>query len=257
MSPNQAYDSSLSTDHIITIHGSEEPVKLQAFHQFNTLNGFTRAGDIQVLPAGHKAHCQWSQTLSFLKIEIKPHVLDEVAEESGFTWSGHLNLEHKFLVQDFKLLQFSEWMLEEIRNEGSNGKLYRDSLTNMTIIHLLQHYTTGLEKRLPPGSTTNKQISVVIAYLQEHLERDVPLAELAAVAHLSPSHLIRLFKQATSLTPHQYLIQLRVEHAKVLIKCGKLRMKDIAAQTGFADQGHFTKLFKRVTGVTPVQYAAR
>ncbi|WP_337100570.1 AraC family transcriptional regulator [Paenibacillus sp. YIM B09110] len=257
LSPDQAYDSSLKSNHIITIHGSEEPVKLHAFHPFDQQIGMTRTGDIQVLPAGEKMSCQWARTLSFLKIEIPPNILDQVAEESGFSWSGSLTLERKFLIQDNKLLQLGEWMLEEMRNGGRGGKLYRDSLTNLTMIHLLQHYTTSSEKCVKPGKRANKHISEVIAYMQQNLERDIPLVELAAVANMSQSHLIRSFKQDTGLTPHQYFIYLRIEHAKVLIKCGKLRMQDIAVQAGFADQGHFTKLFKRSTGFTPLQYAAR
>ncbi|KPV60604.1 hypothetical protein QJ48_04640 [Paenibacillus sp. A3] len=63
-------------------------------------------------------------------------------------------------------------------------------------------------------------------------------------------------QEATGVTPHQYLIHLRIERSEQLIRCGNMSMKEIAAQVGFSDQAHFTKLFKRVTGLTPVKYAS-
>lgn len=257
VSPNEAYDAALSSKHLVMIHGSADPVKLHAFEQADQQRGITRSGDVQIVPVQTKLFCQWEQTISFLKMEIVPTFLKEVAEESGFGETGELMLERKFLVQDKKLLQLGEWMLEELHNGGASGKLYRDSLANMTAVHLLQHYTTSSEKCIKLSKLTNQQITLVIEYMQAHLEKDMSLEELAAAANVSISHLVRLFKKQTGLTPHQYLIQLRVEQAKTLIRCGRLGMKEIAAQVGFSDQGHFTKLFKRTTGLTPVQYAKR
>ncbi|OXS54785.1 hypothetical protein B1A99_25835 [Cohnella sp. CIP 111063] len=239
------------------IHGSADQVKLHAFEQADQQRGITRSGDVQIVPVQTKLFCQWEQSISFLKMEIVPTFLEEVADESGFGETGELMLERKFLVQDKKLLQLGEWMLEELYNGGASGKLYRDSLANMTAVHLLQHYTTSSEKCIKLSKLTNQQITLVIEYMQAHLEKDMSLEELAAAANVSISHLVRLFKKQTGLTPHQYLIQLRIEQAKTLIRCGRLGMKEIAVQVGFADQGHFTKLFKRTTGLTPVQYAKR
>ncbi|MFC3747033.1 helix-turn-helix domain-containing protein [Paenibacillus sp. GCM10012306] len=255
ISPHQAYDTSLDSKHLITIHGSSEPVKINHFENSGVNEGLTKPGDIQIMPSGQNTYCQWEQAISFLKMEITPSYMDEVAYESGLGWTGHIELDHKFLVQDPKLLQLSQWMFEELSNNGASGKLYIDSLANMTIIHLLQHYTTSSQKCLKPKHVTNQQISLVIEYMHAHLEKDISLDEISAVANVSTSHLVRLFKQHTGFTPHQYLIQLRIERSKFLIRCGKMSFKEIAAQVGFSDQGHFTKLFKRTVGLTPMQFA--
>ncbi|MEJ8545048.1 helix-turn-helix domain-containing protein [Brevibacillus borstelensis] len=93
--------------------------------------------------------------------------------------------------------------------------------------------------------------------MHAHLEQDLSLEDLAAVANASISHLVRQWKQQTGLPPHQYLLRLRVERAKMLIHCGSMSLKEIAHRLGFADQAHFTKKFKRMTGETPMQYSKR
>ena len=76
---------------------------------------------------------------------------------------------------------------------------------------------------------------------------------LAAAAGLSPYYFIRVFRQAVGLTPHAYLVQLRVETAKRLLDRGQ-PVVEAALAAGFADQSHLTRHFKRIVGVTPGQY---
>lgn len=89
--------------------------------------------------------------------------------------------------------------------------------------------------------------------LEERFAEDVPLAELARLAGLSPFHLIRVFEKRLGVTPHAYLTQTRVERARQRLAKGE-RIADIAVDCGFSDQAHLTRLFKRQTGVTPGKY---
>jgi AraC family transcriptional regulator len=64
-----------------------------------------------------------------------------------------------------------------------------------------------------------------------------------------------MFKGSTGLPPHQYVIARRVERAKVLLRGGgDLTLAQVAARSGFWDQGHFTRHFKRLVGVTPKHF---
>ncbi len=80
------------------------------------------------------------------------------------------------------------------------------------------------------------------------------LAELAEACGLSPSHLLRVFRQARGLTPHAYRNQLRVNLAKRLL-AGGAPIAQAAAEAGFADQSHLNRLFSRYVGATPRQYS--
>jgi AraC family transcriptional regulator len=63
-----------------------------------------------------------------------------------------------------------------------------------------------------------------------------------------------MFRAATGCTPHQYLLQLRIEKAQSLMKDQFLRIIDIAESCGFASQSQFSRVFRQVIGVTPRQY---
>ena len=103
-------------------------------------------------------------------------------------------------------------------------------------------YTDGLSR---------SALRQVIEYVHAHLDQELGLAELAAIAHLSPHYFTRLFKQSTGSTPHQFVIRCRVERAKTLLLSGKSSIAEIAQQVGFANQAHLNVHIKRSLGVTP------
>jgi AraC-like DNA-binding protein len=90
-------------------------------------------------------------------------------------------------------------------------------------------------------------------YLESHYADNPSLQQLAAAAYLSPFHLIRVFQYELGLSPHAYLTQVRVRHARSLLAQGQ-PIVSVANATGFSDQSHLTRHFKRILGVTPGQY---
>ena len=71
---------------------------------------------------------------------------------------------------------------------------------------------------------------------------------------MSPPHFARLFKHATGLTPHQYVIRCRIAHAQRLVAETDLPLSEISLQVGCADQSHFTALFRTHVALTPQAY---
>jgi AraC-like DNA-binding protein len=90
-------------------------------------------------------------------------------------------------------------------------------------------------------------------YLTENFSTNISLEALARIAYLSPFHLLRAFRKAVGLPPHEYLINLRVECAKQLFAKGR-PIAEVAQEIGFCDQSHLSRQFKRIVGVTPGQY---
>jgi AraC family transcriptional regulator len=77
------------------------------------------------------------------------------------------------------------------------------------------------------------------------------LEALAARAGLTPSHFCRVFKRATDITPHQYVMKARLERAQDLLGASDLSIAAIADQLGFTSQSHFTRAFRHYAGQTP------
>ncbi len=108
-------------------------------------------------------------------------------------------------------------------------------------------------EQTPHSGLEKTKISRVKEYLDAYYLRDITLDDLAAIAQFSPYHLLRAFRRTVGLTPHAYLIQVRIEAGKRLLRNGN-SISDVSATTGFSDQSHFTRHFKRIMGVTPGQY---
>ena len=93
-----------------------------------------------------------------------------------------------------------------------------------------------------------------VAYLSEHWDQPVALAELAGAARLSRFELARRFREQVGLPPHAFQIDLRVAQARRLLAAGEPPAV-VAARCGFADQSHFTRAFKAAVGVPPGRFA--
>jgi AraC family transcriptional regulator len=144
----------------------------------------------------------------------------------------------------------------EMQNANPNGLLYIDSLTNRLTLHLLRHYSTGqVVDKLSTYRLTYSQLRVVDAYIHAHLDQKISLADLATCLHLSVSHFERMFRATTHVAPYRYVLELRLERARVLLQRTRLPVAEVALQCGFSSQSHFTAHFTRHVGVSPARFA--
>ncbi len=156
--------------------------------------------------------------------------------------------------QDLQLHRIGTLLLAESPSGDVTERPYVESLTQFLVIHLPRHHLTPTQPiPFQNGGLTHTQAQRVIDYIRTHLNRDLSLAELASVVNISPTYFARLFKQTMGTSPHQYVIQQRVERARAMLKKTDLAIADIALQVGFSSQSHLTQQFKRLTGMTPKQ----
>ncbi|MEJ0031482.1 MAG: helix-turn-helix transcriptional regulator [Bacteroidota bacterium] len=86
------------------------------------------------------------------------------------------------------------------------------------------------------------------------MQFNIGLHELAGLVHLSPYHFGRLFKQTVGKSPYQFILQLKIDCAKKLIKQKSGPISEIAYQLNFSDQSHFSNAFRKAVGVSPRQF---
>jgi len=91
-------------------------------------------------------------------------------------------------------------------------------------------------------------------FIETHLEENISIQTLAAIAGLSKYHFARAFRQSEGITPHGYLVQCRVRRAQDLLAATDLPLSEIALASGFADQSHCARRFREHVGVTPSSY---
>lgn len=100
-------------------------------------------------------------------------------------------------------------------------------------------------------------LNTVDEFLVESFFRPLTIAEIAAVVHVHPAHLARVFRLHYGETIGHRLRRLRLDWAIGQLVEGDLPLRDIATQSGFAHQSHFTRAFKAYTGWSPAQYRIR
>ena len=94
----------------------------------------------------------------------------------------------------------------------------------------------------------------VITYINENFTGKITIQTLAEQAMLSQYHFIRMFKNYTSCTPHEYIVNIRISAAKYMLKNTSLSVKDISLDAGFPSESAFCTAFKKKNGVTPTEY---
>lgn len=143
----------------------------------------------------------------------------------------------------------------------SCGKIPAEASMSMTITEMLAAFSRGAEdksndnKDTALSSVNNRDsISAVTSYINSHFAKELSVDDLAALANLSRFYFIRLFKKRTGCTPHEYLINTRLNHAKYLLKNTNLTIKEICFASGFADESRFCTCFRDCEGVRPSEY---
>jgi AraC family transcriptional regulator len=211
-----------------------------------------KRGEIIVYSAASEHWVRWQEQAEFLLLFLEPDLVARTADELASRTIIEMIASEKER-DDPLMLQVALALKTEI-DEGlaASSSLYAESLTNTLAAHLLRHYTVwkpALREAVEKHSAST--LRHVIEYIHDNLDQHLTLAELSLVAGMSTYHFARTFKQVTGVTPHQYVLNVRVEHAKSLLLQGKLTIAEIASQVGFFDQSHFTRSFKRLVGVTP------
>ena len=135
----------------------------------------------------------------------------------------------------------------------ASGSPVREPLMSKYLSDILTDFllNTADVKKIHPYTS---MVEEIITYIHEHFKDDITVGQMAALADLSPYHFLRIFKQETGFTPHEYLIHVRMSTAKYLLKNTSLSVKAICFQSGFSGESVFCTAFKRMENVTPEQY---
>jgi AraC-like DNA-binding protein len=96
----------------------------------------------------------------------------------------------------------------------------------------------------------------VLDHIEEHLVDDLRLADLAAVAAMSPHYFSELFTKSMRVTPHRYVLLQRIECAKQRLQDPRSSVLAAALDSGFENASHFARTFRRFVGTTPSEYRA-
>ncbi|MDW4500615.1 AraC family transcriptional regulator, partial [Sulfitobacter sp. D35] len=104
---------------------------------------------------------------------------------------------------------------------------------------------------------SDHDIAKVARIIDERLEDNLNIADLARATSLSDWHFARAFKQSTGLSPHQYVLRRRIIRAKDLLRNNAMPLAEVAIAAGFSSQSHMTDVFREKVGTTPGKFRAQ
>jgi AraC-like DNA-binding protein len=195
----------------------------------------------------------WQEQPASPTFSVHPVLLIHTPYESRL--AEHIEIVPSLQAHDPLLHHITLVLQTAIEGADLAGQLYAESLADALAVHFLRRY--GASRRSlqeVSGGLSPYKLQRTTVYIKDHLEQELSLATLATVGEASPAYFARLFKRATGLAPHQYVIARRLEQAKCLLAETDLPLSEVGLRVGCADQSHFIALFRAHVSLTPKAY---
>lgn len=210
-----------------------------------------KSGHVSIIPENQPREIVWERKAEIVAVYLAPELLAHVADESNI---AEVEIVEQWTARDPLLQQLGLALRAEFLR-GLPGNLYIESVANVLAQHLLRHYSAS-EKPIHNlvDNLPQHKLRRAIEYIDDNLEHDVTLAQIAASVEMSPYRFARAFKQSTGLPPHQYMLERRIDRAKMLLSETQLPIAEISYRLGFSSQSHFTATFRRLVAMTPKAY---
>lgn len=205
------------------------------------------SGDIFYMPRG-KAHeyFPYQKKWEVRWIVFDGNGIEALMEELGFKEPIAVH------TDDLSVLQR---LFDKIFITLKADKVYGNYLcSGLTYQFIMEFHRLSLDISAPNGNIRNEILMSALNYIEDNLKTDFSVSELADVSGVSQQYLGRLFRQAISASPAEYIIKRRIREAMRLLTETDMRIADISRICGFSSAGYFCAVFRKTEGMTPSEY---
>ena len=250
------------------VRGTVEEAYLQV-HRENALGMLLRPGSMEVGP--RRSALKWTK---FEQSELglcTPHseqwigsadmehlvvsISDAALAAACDGVSGSVELRPNWKMADPRL----SFLLAAVNTERvagfPSGRLFLDSVEQALAAALVNGY--AVHQRPEPtyrGGLSPARLRRVKEFVHAKMEDELSLHDLAQSVGLNTAHFAEMFRKSTGETPHQFVLRVRVERAKEMLRSAEMRVLDVAIACGFKTQQHFAHVFRQLSGASPTEY---
>jgi AraC family transcriptional regulator len=213
------------------------------------------SGSIFLVTRGTEDAISFVKPVKRILVNLESNLLRRALPENDT--GGDVEFINQWGVSDPQVEYILRALAADLEAGNPAGRLFGESLLCALAVHLQSRYAVispNIPK--PRHGLPRARLSRVVEYIEAHIDQEIVLTELAALAGMSAHYFSELFKQSVHVSPHQYVLRRRIERARNLLGDPAITVFEAAVRSGFADQSHFTKIFRRVVGVTPTGYRA-
>jgi AraC family transcriptional regulator len=228
-------------------------VKYEVLTRGRVLDFQAAPGTTFILPQGTIDELRWKGPTHRIAVAVHPsllvNALDETAHERSIELTEHWNL------TDPNIVAMLQAMTADLDTGSPAGSLYGDCMANALAVYLLNRYAV---RRYTPvaykGGLPGYRLKRVLDHIGDNLAQDLSLAQLAAIAGMSPHYFAELFKKSTGYAPHRYVLLHRIERAKQDLRNAGRSIIEVGLDVGFQNPTHFARMFRNFVGTSPSRF---
>jgi AraC family transcriptional regulator len=207
-------------------------------------------GSLTLVPSGPVPEARLLTSPSIIICALEKHFAAEIAEEIH----ARPVTDTAFPVRDTQIEGLVDLMINDC--EASRPfPLYSETLEHSLAMRFLLY---GSCSKHPLNSSVEPLPARILSRIRDRIEAELDkklsLGSLAKESGYSRAHFLRMFRTATGLTPHQYVLERRLGAAQQLLRESRMLLADIALRCGFCSQTHMSDVFRKRLGVTPLEY---
>ncbi|NGP46729.1 AraC family transcriptional regulator [Bacillaceae bacterium SIJ1] len=214
---------------------------------------FPKPGDMVVMPAGVKQSYQTVSENTFLKYWC--HFTAQLGPLQLFKWLETPRVIRVMDEDHERVVALFEALIEAHQSHEMAAAIREKAFLFQLIdfyIEQCQSNAVDIKEENTLTEETEK-LSVIFAYIEEHLHEKLTVRQLANRVHFHPNYFIRFFNEHVGVSPIQYLLQAKIEKAKTMLMDKRFSMADIAASLAM-EPHYFSRTFKKKVGITPSEY---
>ncbi|MGW2564543.1 helix-turn-helix domain-containing protein [Streptomyces sp. NPDC001514] len=233
--------------HLLILHLGG-PVTVRRRTGRSTRSGRIPAGGIFLHPAGHALDVELQGALDTVHLYLTDSVLQEAHADSR-----RVELAEELGGSDPLIEQLVLALDGVVRRHEPSDRTYVDHLVGMLAAQLARAHTAGrpVDRDSAVSGLTGHQLTSARELMESRISEPLPVADLASATGLSTSQFSRQFRTSTGKSPHQFLLQLRLDHARRLLRTTTLPIAEVAVRCGFSHQEHLTRVMRAKLGTTP------
>ncbi|MEP7293874.1 MAG: AraC family transcriptional regulator, partial [Chloroflexota bacterium] len=222
----------------------EGTTRLQTRLHDKTYDEYLTSGSMALIPVRHETSGRWSHSVSAAILQLSPRLITLLADSTLRGDPDHVQLLPRMNFHDPLLHYLIIELCNGLQNPSPLGTLFAESASHTIMLHLLRKYSNAaVTPQVPRAPLTPRQLGVINDYIESHFDQKISLIDLASLLFMSLSHFERIFRASLGCPPYRYILERRIERAKLLLSNATLSLHEVARQCGFANQSHLTKHF--------------
>ena len=241
----------LLSEHYVVLHlGGLK--KVERRRDGPTVSAIAGDGALTVVPAGTAFTWTTTGPIAFAHLYLRPEHFESAFDDAD---DRGVNLLARVAIRDRILEPLFREMLSEIERPSSLSTLRLDTLFDSFIVRLALRYDSRRAGQSREAfALAPHRLQRVLDYIESHLEDDISLKDIVAASGSSQFHFSHAFRIAMGVSPYRYLIEQRIQLAKVLLVTGHASLDEVSRRCGFNSAHQFSVMFKHQMGIGPKRY---